>query len=179
VVIANRATVPLLKWGHHGDRKEEWRRHAIDFVLRNKPANLLIVARWTSYFETYEPKQAELFDRTISLFQDAGISVWILRQVPELDFEVPQRLWLSQRLGIASPNGVPVGDYIESRSAFTKVLDEVNFSGKLLDPLITCFDEDGLSKIRDASGVHYRDRDHLSESKVLIGELLEQILLGL
>ena len=121
-----------------------------------------------------------MFDRPISLFQDAGISVWILRQVPELESDVPQRLWLSQRLRIKSPNGVPVGYYLESRSAITKVLDEVNFSGKLLNPLSTCFDEDGLSKIRDARGVHYCDRDHLSESggKVLIVDLLEQILLG-
>ena len=146
-------------------------------MLRNKPANVLLAARWTYYFNTYDPKLAELFDRTIALFQDAGISVWILRQAPELDFAVPQRVWLSHRFGIAYPNGLPVRDYLESRSAFTQVLDEVNFSGKLLDPLSISFDEYGLSKIRDATGVYYRDGDHLSElgSRVLIGDLLDQI----
>ncbi|GAB4130765.1 hypothetical protein JCM17478_26780 [Thermopirellula anaerolimosa] len=154
----------MARWEGYTEDKNVWNERALGYIIRTKPKHVIMVARWNTHFdEVDENKEAALRSAIMSLIY-AGIGVWIMPQVPEQRFPVPQALWLSRRFGIPCPQSTSVSEFREASGKFRAVLKRLPEAVGELDASSDCFDSNGFSIIGSEEGAFYRDADHLSKA---------------
>lgn len=179
-----------------------WNQAVLDFAIRHKIRHVLLAARWTVYVEecanqsrdfliadsesravTPEEAQQALERRLASTIQElrkAGVSVWIIKQVPE-QRSAPNRALavaelLSWQLGL---KGVSLADHRRRQFNVNRILatqeaEDVRFC----DPAEFSFDPTGNSRIAEHGQCYYIDADHLSPlgAEKLLGAMVERCL---
>lgn len=122
-----------------------------------------------------EDKERALSSVVASL-TDHGIRVWILLQVPEHDFSVPQAMWVNRRFGVPIPQSMSLSEYHWGRATFCKALNSLKVAASVLDPISACFNESGFSIIGGEDGAYYRDEHHVSKlgAARLLGPVFEE-----
>lgn len=161
-ILANRATAPIAGWAGNSSERDRWARSALNFLVDTRPGHVLLTARWSAHFRSPNAAKAGALRSTIDTIQKSGSQVWILMQVPEQKYFVPQALWLSRRFGAPDPRGVSPGEFDDASREFRSVVQTLPAGVKILDPGPDCFDSDGQSKLAGSDGCYYRDTNHLS-----------------
>jgi len=197
-VAARGGTPPLLDaWGERHFNREKWKNAVLEYVRKNEVTDVLLVARWTAYIKgeldgntghiltrdslTSGPLvPEELVDqsmaRTVEALQDAGVQVWIMRQVP-LQPHDPNRTIVSAKVfGIGDAIGTSKDWNTRRHHQANQIIDRMESKNvRVLDPSPFCYDENGFSRIFDGSKSLYKDDDHLSVhgAPYLLEELFE------
>lgn len=159
---------------------------AMEFIRDNAIKDVVLVGRWTvnvagrpdgriDSLITDSPDTAPtrasahaVFERrlrhTIGILTDAGVRVWIMRQVPLQSHDVPRTLAAAMILGRQpSDRGVTREAHLAHRASVDRVFDglaDPNVSVLNPDPYL--FDEAGRSILMEDGRSLYLDENHLS-----------------
>jgi len=175
----------------------------LQFIKDHHIQHVILASYWTSYLvpkgrkidlvrdENTEVLSPELaiqvlrrgLKRMVADLDKAGVTVWILRQVPEQKESSPPELLAKHiQFGLSTEiKGTTLREYLARQSNVNTIFDELqrSFSNvRVLDPIPYCFDQAGFSRICNASHSYYRDDDHLSEygADVLMTPLFQPVI---
>jgi peptidoglycan/LPS O-acetylase OafA/YrhL len=183
VAATHSATAPLV--GYRSREKScipqsfEFNDEIVRFIKKNQIANVLIVARWKGYIQRDGVKtiSAALLATEKALAQ-CGTRVWVMKRVPEYEFDVPKALGASSWFG----SEVQRRSLNEWHSICQD--DELCFAGldpacaTLLNPALFLIDEAKMCKISVDEVSLYRDQHHLSiRGAQMLRPLFEPIFL--
>jgi len=172
--------------GVGGTGAESWNNVVLQFILAQKVPNVILVGRWAANIDgrldgnletlivdrqskrisVDESKQAlrRGFQRTLTALKNAGVKIWVMKQVPLQDGAPHKRLarWALFD-GKNLPKGVSVEAHKQRQQNVTEILsDPILKFDMVLDPADFCFDGNGRSKITNGTQSYYWDNDHLS-----------------
>jgi peptidoglycan/LPS O-acetylase OafA/YrhL len=153
------------------------------YVRRHDIAEVVLVSRWSVYIDESPENRGNLivdaeYDlrsgsavetlrrslrRTLASFQEDGVRVWIMKQVPTQDFDVTRRLQLCEYFGLPLPTGSSREWSTAHHRCANRVLEECASLGmRSIDPDPFCYDEDGRAIIFDGQRSLYVDSNHVS-----------------
>jgi peptidoglycan/LPS O-acetylase OafA/YrhL len=190
VMASHSQTAPLADYDSEG----EWSlkgdsiafSHAIlDFVATRHIRDVLIVARWDYYIDVEKgtEKLRHELESTLRALQPMGARVWILRQVPKYEWNVPKAL-ATAVLHRRDPEklGLTEADYRAQAAAQNPIFDKLerDFPNvKVLDPAGYFLDGSGRYRVAQDGHAIYLDSDHVSDrGALLLRPLLEPIFDG-
>jgi len=178
-------------WSTHVKREKgvNFIETALKLAKEKGVTDLLLVARWTLYTrndhhsigDTYficddeltatDQQSAETvfrrgFERTLATAREAGIRLWVMREVPGQDVDVPRSLGIRTHLGMETASFHRTEEDYRELTTFADALFE-EFAGpdlQILDPSPLLIDESGQYYPAGRNGrAMYFDDDHLSD----------------
>ena len=181
------ATMPLRGFlsnglGSLGQDSLSWNNGVLDFILKQRVSDVIMMARWTAYVDPPlfhgEEFLRKVFDETVSSLRQAGVRVWVVRQVPEQQKYVVRMLARHLVRG-GSPDEFGVSEAlfrakraIEQRCLGCEAADGIEF----LDPA-QYFLRGGRARAAEGNQPLYSDDNHLALAGVkLLRPLLERVL---
>ncbi len=203
-VIASRsATIPALDTWRRSDRDSvQWNRKVVDFIKEQGIQHVIMASRWTINIdgrpdgslnsliidaEASERSREESgnvmrrsMKKTLRELEQAGVTVWILLQVPQQKADIPKIIAQSTLFpGFREIPRTSLQEHRQYQARVNAILQE--FCGpnvRLLDPTPFCFDEKGYSISFDDQLPFYCDDHHLSEygANRLLSALMEPFL---
>ena len=127
-------------------------------------------------------ESAEVLQRHLNVLiaklVDAGVKVWILKQVPEQDVPIAAQLLKRKRAHIAAPiNSVTIESYRQRQAGVDRVFAQLPAGVEILDPTSHFFDRFGEGVITVDGRACYKDLDHLSKfgANELVRPVLEPV----
>jgi hypothetical protein len=201
--LAASGIFPLLgTWNDRPTAREiqlEWNRRVVEWIKRNKVANVIIVARWEwavpSRFSDWRARDKEN-RRMMFIIKDdntRAVSNEDSRRVLQEHFDETisalqspdRRVWLVMQVpvqndlpGGRSTRGVPAKTYEQQQYEINRVLKGSKWPMvSVIESGQSWFDSDGFSYVGDSGGSYYIDKDHVSSygAKKLLGPLLEPV----
>ena len=180
------ATLPLLGFesvtrSSQGKQSAAWNGAVLDFVVRQKVPDVILVARWSAYVRpphyTGEEAVRAGFGETAVRLREAGARLWVMRQVPEQEPSI--RRMLPRHLmsgGSAGTYGVPDTVYAEQLELERRCLGEASQGVDFLDPA-PYFLKDGRIRALEGTTPLYTDGSHLTVAGVrLLRPVFERVL---
>jgi hypothetical protein len=160
----------------------------LEFVINNNIKKVIFVARWSKYFDVDQSgnrsfylgfssgdmidnqisklKFIEKFKSTINKYQQSGIKVLVLTQIPEQDIDSKEIYYLlsrqksdKDREKILKNYSVKYINHINSNKAFSDFLNSMEIKTINLDSFFCNLE---LCKFGVVSQPYFRDRHHLS-----------------
>lgn len=184
-IAYRRGVPPLLNTKCAGGSNDciEWNTAVFNYAVRNKVKHVILACRWSLYVDSADGSRnllegdgtqnaatsvmLESLGQTVSMLSDAGIKVWILREVPLQEFNPVRKLQLSAILKRPPPSGTTQVNNHNLRENSRQVLDRMESLGAhMLNPEAYCFDNEGFSIISDGVRSVYVDDNHLSSHGV-------------
>lgn len=187
-IAAKSGTPPILgTWTDFASKEEclEWNEAVIALIEEERVKNVILVARWAAYVEgMYEDPNPQVLllrdnkssvtklidsqfvmrtrmGETIEKLREMGVKIWVLGQVP-FQFSNPRReLIRAEILGLKSPIGTTKDQHRSRQRNVVLILERLE-GFDFIDLATHCFDENGVSRLRDVEGCFYFDDDHLS-----------------
>ena len=180
------ATLPLLGFesvtrSSQGKQSAAWNGGVLDFVIRQKVPDVILVARWSAYVGpphyTGEEAVRRSFGETAMRLREAGARLWVMRQVPEQEGSIRRMLPRHLMSGGSADNyGVPEAVYAEQLQREQRSLGEGLEGVEFLDPA-PYFLKDGRVRALEGSTPLYTDGSHLTVSGVrLLRPMFERVL---
>ncbi|WP_340155498.1 acyltransferase family protein [uncultured Winogradskyella sp.] len=172
-----------------GNESPVWAEAIIQQVNQQHIPNVLLVARWSGYYKalsiqskentnTIESFNANLL-KTVKTLQNAGVKVWILKEVPGHHISVPKALIKKELFGTdinqytCDKNGL-----LEQNKYFDAIQSKLELNGAIvLDASELLFDkrEEDYRMELDGKALYY-DNNHLSQAGALkISEIFHPI----
>ena len=181
-------------WTSRGGTYEEFTSyyHLIEeYVCERDLKHVVLFGRWnngvkgdmlvsdTAEGQTDKTDAGRVLEEKLSAFvermNDRGITVWVMLQVPEHPFHVPN--YLASRRGRVE--GIPKGRHLANQSEVNEILGRSG--ARILDPTSFLFGEDGRTRLLDNDGYPmWWDGDHLGGNgaefvRPIFNELLTEI----
>ncbi|MCX6966284.1 MAG: acyltransferase family protein [Verrucomicrobia bacterium] len=157
---------------------EAWSRAVVDYVAKNKVPNVLLVGRWCTYksksiINGQVPREedlASMLAKTVAVLQQAGAKVWIFKEVPTYDIDIPRALTKACIKGESLDQiGMTEQEYSAHSQMENRLLDLAARQGaSILDPKTIFFNGSGYCKVADSGFSIYRDTGHLSGKGALL-----------
>ena len=158
----------------------------VEFIRSKRVGDVVLVAAWSAYTmkdgETTRLRRS-LLD-TIGALQDTGARIWIMREVPQHRWNVPNALAYSVwRGGNPEELGLPLAEQREA----TRLADPI-FEGlatkfpvvKVLDPTDLFVSPKHLCRVAEGGNALYRDTGHLTVAGAMVlRPLFEPIFQGM
>lgn len=150
----------------------------VDLVIDSGITDVLLVGFWNVYRKpelalestdgsnrNLSPDESLEFHLTnaVNTLNDAGVQVWLFKDVPVFDFDPPRRLSVATRFGQGvSSIGMSISEYEEQAEKSDGLFEELKSMGVLvIDPTPELCSGDFCSAFNNDT-VFYRDRGHLS-----------------
>lgn len=176
VAAAHLATAPLLNWykqNRRGLGKESiaFNNAIIQYIERQKVADVILIARWDYYFDPHAIDVAEvaagqqamlaMVERLVA----SGTQPWIMLEVPEHGFDIPQVMSrpVTDEADIHALCAKPLADNERAfwNRSFIAQLEAAG--GHVIDPKPAFLDATGERYVfQDEGIVLYRDQHHLT-----------------
>ncbi len=168
----------------------------LEFIARHDLRTVLLVARWSSVYDDmlqqrpYLISEAEREYRRTALrsllerLQREGRSVWIMLEVPCQpggDAYQAQAILSQAWPSLCRLERTSRAQHLAATANSRTVIQQAAAGlAQVLDPLTTCFDEQGLSIVIQEGHVCYLDDDHLTDSgaRLLLEPLVRAALTG-
>jgi len=151
------ATAPLLSEGNTPARLRRLRA-AFAMVQRHSSVrDVVLIGRWNRYVHLLNKQSLEETKKSLG---HPTRRVWILHQVPELEFDVPRALALSSHWGLDAPVGASHEEYLASRVEY-EALFAKHFGERVLDAWDLISDGERTLLASEGCATYYDD-DHLS-----------------
>ncbi len=183
----------------------------LEYVKVNHPSNLVLICRWSWYIEhslqtalnqsansdqenfqrsdKLIAKSTErnvnllknAFSQLISVCEESGTTVWIVKQAPEIRSVHPARDVFFYMLGLRHKmpiGGVSYEIHIASQSSLERVFRDIKSTNvRFLDPAPLFFDKDGHSILIFEGRSYYQDYIHLTKwgCEAFRGEVREML----
>jgi hypothetical protein len=166
---------------------EQSKRHdaILRFILEKRVKNVLLAARWSGYIERWSTADRVFLvdartetvsreesievvrrrlDALVATLSDAGIKVWILKQVPEQDGLTAFQLLMNRRFCIEPHAGqTTIESHGQRQSGVNRAFAEMSADGaEILDPTSSCLDSLGKPVTLVNGRACYKDSNHLS-----------------
>ncbi len=173
----------------------EFNNAVLDFIKKNKVKHVILFARWSAYMHEYPvfTKDSVVKDsrilfkekliKTIDILNKLGIKVWIIKQPPEHQLDVPLSLARALRMN-KNINDLQINfsNYLERQKEISEIfsLIEKDMSGSknvsFIDPAkMLCANKNTCIIEHDGYSL-YRDKYHLSQYGVaFISPLFEEM----
>jgi hypothetical protein len=191
----------------------EWNSDVLKFIKANRIPHVFLIARWSQFIEgptkydqlngrgftdpllrcspTEKPtrESSEVcvqtgLERLIKDLEATGCTIWIVKQVPDQNYDPLRKSFLEHRGLALAGNTISL-----TRDAFDQRQNRVNtlFTGlispnvRLIDLSRNMFDSEGIA-ITSSNGVpFYRDNSHLSGNgrELYIQPIVEEVLSGI
>jgi len=182
---------------HESARKRK--QETLQFIKTHQIRHVILVSRWSSYVTPINMLMDEStaastpesacgvlkrgLERMLTELDEAAVTVWIMRQVPEQDVPRPSEL-LAKKLQYGWPKeiqGVSLQKHRACQRQVDAIFDELarkRDNVHILDPTPYCFDEAGFSLMCDAKRSYYRDDDHLSRhgADILLTPVIQPVM---
>ena len=149
-----------------------WSRAVVDYVARQKISHVLLVGRWHTYtvkalIKGKAPDEQSLGDclaETVATLRQTGAKVWILKEVPTYDFNIPRALTRAALKGLSVDKmGLAEQQYLTRSQSEDRLLAPAARQGAIiLDPKEYFLNEGGFCKVAQSGFSIYRDNDHLT-----------------
>lgn len=192
---------PILDVNHPKEKDLPENNAAVMAFIKNKKiTDVLLVCRWSYYAlgvpssgstpTLVNPLHPELppkvvfktqFNETIKQLKEAGVQVWIMKQVPLQDTSAPEALANALRFGYnMNALGIPKTQHIQRQSFVNEIFESlVDESIHVIDPLPYLSSNPDVCNIEKNGKSLYRDENHLSiygalQLKPLIAPILEK-----
>jgi peptidoglycan/LPS O-acetylase OafA/YrhL len=136
----------------------------MNFIKKRQIPDVVLVARWSSYGDNPRRLRSYL-DETIRSLKEAGARVWIMRDVPRLEMNVPRSLALFVYFGGTNPEGPVFSlDYYHQDAVFQdELFHGISSLGvTMLDPCPLFFNPQGRVIVQENGKPLYFDDHHLS-----------------
>jgi peptidoglycan/LPS O-acetylase OafA/YrhL len=185
VAATHSATAPLVGYQskYPCDLKSDniaYNNAVVAFIRRKRIDAVIIVAYWKGYGINDETARLRrgLFD-TLNALKDTHTQVWIMRQVPEQNWNVPRVLGVvAWRGGDPEKLGLPLAKYSKQVNYQDAIFEELatTFQGvTILDPT-DLFVTNNLCQVAKGGRALYWDEDHLTVAgAMLLRPLFEPI----
>lgn len=170
---------------------ERWNAAVFKFIQKHRVPHVILISRWAvkiegradgrmdtlitdRYSQTISPAESRRvllrnLRRTIARLRALGVRVWVMEQVPLQDRHPRRELYKSFLLATAVPAGISRQQHEHRQRNVSAVLREISGDEvTVLSPSRFCFGSADRSRIADANGCFYRDRDHLSDHGVQV-----------
>ncbi|MDC0278500.1 acyltransferase [Akkermansiaceae bacterium] len=177
---------------------ERINRAILHWVDDNQVSKVCLVGSWRSYIDVakaliYEEggiygnkaNSERAFEsglrKTLTAFEQRGVSVWIMKQVPHQDANPTVSAVRSLYFGGNIPSGIGLSRHRVKQNNANRIIDRVASDFNMvtvIDPADYCFDQKGFSLIGDRQGLYYRDCGHLSShgAEKLLGTPITKML---
>jgi len=153
----------------------------VEFIRRERLSDVLIVAVWGGYGGETDQLHRGLL-ATINALKNSGARIWIMKQVPEQHWSVPQALASAVMFG-RNPEGLglPLVEYRRASRRQELVFDGVAGRGvTVLDPTQFFVNDANLCRVAKDGKALYRDTEHLTTyGAMLLRPLFEPIFEGI
>jgi len=186
VAATHSATVPLLDFPcltrySLGEDSIAYNKTVAEYAKSRKIKNVLLVAAWNGYIaptatREEEDKFSASLIETIDFLHEAGAKVYLMKDVPKQNCDIPRVLAAAVRFGKDPTKiGVPLQEHLERTAFVSKLFDKLaDSSVVVLDPARFLTDAAGLCRAELNGRALYFDRHHLS----IYGEMQLQPLLN-
>jgi len=193
-------TAPLLGFASRSiysllDECPKFNQEVLEYVRRHRVPHVVLACFWSSHVEGLaphlreRPEMPEYFARTVKALQEAGATVWIMKQVPVYTLSVPQKLARLSAAGEtaagAGAAGAQIGvgafeDFERDLVAYGAAIDSTaSLGAKVLEPRRYLSDAQGRSLAHDHGRSLYYDSNHLTATGALyLRPLFEPIFAG-
>jgi peptidoglycan/LPS O-acetylase OafA/YrhL len=176
-----------------GEEREtvlRWSAAVKDWILANRPRNLILCSRWSVYIDgrpggamdqLIAPLQANAADREsaleaaktglrelIALCETTDTTVWVLQEVP-FQNQTPRGRAAEAKLrgGSMTQLGVSLAEHRRHQQRLAAFFTEFRSERlRLIDLADGCFSDDGRSRVSDQGRSLYYDSDHLAPEGV-------------
>jgi len=167
VQATHASTVPVLNFASKGvtslgDDSIKFNQLVFDYLQQKHITNVILIARWSRYVEM------DGFRRNLTTSLDqlnkAGIEVYLVKDVPAADFDVPHAAALTAlRGGNVNSLGASERDYENENRKVDELFRQVERSGvTVLDPAAYLPKTNGLYQVAHDQQLYYVDSHHLS-----------------
>lgn len=184
------AGTPPLLGALHPPRltSREYNDAVITFIQKKQIETVILVGRWTHHAigapEANSPPALRDYDdsslsskdafrasfaRTIHALEEAGVSVWVMKQVPDHNLDLPSALATATRFPSQAPDGIEsLGVTIEEHLEFQKFTNEIIDSHAddfvtVLDPISVFRTANNHCRLERDGHSFYHDSNHLSD----------------
>ncbi len=172
----------------------EHNRLVLDFIGRHSLRFVFLVARWSGVYdqllqdrpflissEEWQYRQTAL-DRLLGQLKQLGCSVWIMKEVPAQpggDAYRAQLVYSEIWPHWCRLETVSFEHYLQATRKSRHIVwtSALRNQARALDPVQTCFDTSGRSRVRSGDRLFYFDDDHLTAegARILLGPLWEPV----
>jgi len=102
-------------------------------------------------------------DHTVRELLDAGVDVWLVRDVPRFEFDPPRRLFSAEKFGGSTDDiGQTYEEYVGYQAPVDEVFSELESLGARVVDLPALLCRDGYCPVVLDDIVLYRDSNHLT-----------------
>ncbi len=170
VAAVHFATAPLLNFECDNDYSLNkdcipFGNAIVDFVRKNHVSDVVMAAVWPSYYKNNISQFHWALLDTVKKLNDSGARVWIMRQVPRPERDVPHELALGV-LRRQDPEKMvfSLEYYQEDRSYEDRALEGItSVKATILDPKVFFISPDDRLIVVEGGKSLYKDGNHLSE----------------
>ncbi|BDS08250.1 O-antigen acetylase [Oceaniferula spumae] len=159
---------------------KRYNKAVFQFIEKNQIKHVILVCRWAAYARTSRGTHGmsdpdapgkpstevfkARFSATIDTLTKAGVTVWILKQVPVQPRNPPELLVHAVQFNRdITTMGVTLEEHTKNQSFVNGVIDSTASKNcHVIDPLPVFLTENNLCRIALDGQSLYRDRDHLS-----------------
>jgi len=200
----NHGSIPVINLDRcDGARNiREYNRKVYDNIIESGTSNLILVARWTSYLDNTFVRDDKILKPNlqnaknslqrqlppmIKSFNEKGIHVYIVKQVPESNEKEPaKRFFIRARFPALNPEtndrySITLKEHEEKEAPFNDIVSILpgNELLSLIDPSAAFFNNAEHRLEMYAERSYYRDENHLTEYGVekFIAPLVEDLFL--
>jgi peptidoglycan/LPS O-acetylase OafA/YrhL len=168
---------PIL--GHGPAEEVDYNARIFEYIKVHKILRVILASRWELTLKTQDAR--DKFAWTVARLSDAGVTTWILKQVPEQSFDVPRAMARFHLLGQnPDPKILTYHEHKMKQSIQEALFDLMTKQGKtsVLDPTPYFFDGAGICKIEKDGHLLYFDSNHLGHYGALyIKPLFEPVFM--
>jgi len=168
VAATHSATAPLLNYASHvneeslQDREPVFAQAVVDYVNTHHVKKVFLAARW-SYYQPVEQVAGHLTE-TVRALRATGASVYVVKDVPRPDFDVPRLAALAvvQHRDLASLNTAPAKYHRDNASWPALAAAATQAGATVLDTGPSLLNSQGQYDIIRDDQLLYYDNHHLT-----------------
>ncbi len=181
IEATHHSTAPILGFISRGqyalnDDSPAFARAVTNFIAQRHIKNVIICAKWNGYAKTEEFKNDLL--QTIRTLLKMGTSVYVLKDVPEHDTDLPALTALAALHDVSlEPLAITREKHTKANRYLAATFDQIPQMGAtILDPAGYFLNHDGLYDVVKNDQILYWDGNHLTvEGAALLTPLFEPI----
>jgi peptidoglycan/LPS O-acetylase OafA/YrhL len=177
-------TAPIFNYassgvGALGSDSVKFNEAVFAYLVQKHITNVVLISRWSQHIGSTEFQTA--FVASVKRLRDAGMHVYLVKDVPAAEFDVPRAAALTVwRGGDLNSLGVPQKDYESMNRATDDLFKRVAGAGiTVLDPSPYFLNTNGLCRIHRNRELLYVDSHHLSfEGAKLVSPIFQPLFEG-
>lgn len=152
-----------------------------EFIRSKHVGNVLLVANWRFHvnYGGIMPLRRSLID-TVRSLKESDTKIWIIKSVPQHNWNVPQALALTvYRGGDTEKLGLPLEEHLVKSRFEDRIFEGVSAPGMtLLDPTDLFVSPTGLCRVADGGQALYWDGGHLTTHGAMVLRPLFEPIFG-